>query len=62
MGLLGHLAVLGVEGRVLVKLMAGESQANITAPPPPPPKKNCKSSVCDNDISKSVVSKTVNST
>ena len=32
MGLLGHLAVLGVEGRVLVKLMAGESQVNITVP------------------------------
>ena len=33
MGLLRHLAVLNVEGRVLVKLMAGESQVNITAPP-----------------------------
>ena len=33
MGLLGHLAVLGVQGRVVVKLMAGESQVNMTVPP-----------------------------
>ena len=43
--------MLGVEGRVLVKLMAGESQVNMTVPPPP----ICNSPVCDNNISKSVV-------
>ena len=55
MGLLGHLAVLGVQGRVVVKLMAGESQVNMTVPPK-------FVILCDNNISKSVVSKTVNST